>query len=202
MNEFEASLRNYFSEEQLSKIQNTKIGIAGAGGLGSNIAACLVRSGFKDFEILDSDVIETKNLNRQYYFLDEVGLPKVIALSSRLRRINPDIKIAAGNVRIQKSNVSEYFQDRDIIFEAFDEVDSKKLLLEEFGNSGKTLIFGNGMSGVANKEIIIRKIKKNIYIIGDQETYVGKESPPLAPRVAACAATMAAVALENILTIE
>ncbi|MFH1386325.1 MAG: sulfur carrier protein ThiS adenylyltransferase ThiF [bacterium] len=200
MNDFERSLRNYYSAKQLSLIQKTKIGIAGAGGLGSNIAVCLVRSGFRDFEMIDFDVVVMKNLNRQYYFLEDVGKPKVKALAERLKTINPDIMVKAERVRLSEENIGSYFRDRDIIFEAFDEAASKAWLLEQFGNDGTLLVFGSGMAGFGNQlEIKTRKIKNNIYIVGDGVTGVGSDNPPLAPRVTACASLMASIAVESIL---
>lgn len=200
MNDFEKSLGNYYSTEQLSLIQKTKIGIAGAGGLGSNIAVCLVRSGFRDFEIIDFDIVAIKNLNRQYYFLEDVGKPKVNALAERLKNINPDIIIKIERVRLGEENISSYFRDRDIIFEAFDEAGSKAWLLEQFGNDGKLLIFGSGLAGFGNQlEIKTRKIKNYIYIVGDGVTCVESDNPPLAPRVTACASLMASIAVEAIL---
>ena len=200
MNDFETALINYYSADQLQKIQNIRIGLAGAGGLGSNIAVCLALSGFKRFELVDYDAVELKNLNRQYYFLSEVGQAKVEALEKRLRLINPDIQIKKGRARLGPDNILNHFQDSDILFEAFDNVESKKLLLESFGNSSKLIIFGNGMAGVGNhRELKIRGFKPNIYFVGDGETNVGPESPPLAPRVTACAALMASVALESVL---
>lgn len=200
MNKFEQALNNYYSAEQLSNIQKIKIGIAGAGGLGSNIAACLARSGFKDFEIIDFDRIEMKNLNRQCYFLSEVGKIKVNTIAKRLKHINPDIITSIHKIHLSHENILGYFQDRDIIFEAFDNVASKKLLMESFGNSNKLLIFGSGMAGISNKkDIKIKQLKNNIFIVGDRETFVGKDNPPMAPRVTACAALMASVALESVL---
>ncbi|KAF0134725.1 MAG: thiamine biosynthesis protein ThiF family 2 [Candidatus Saganbacteria bacterium] len=200
MNDFEQALTNYFLPEQLAKIEKTKIGIAGCGGLGSNIVVCLVRSGFKNFELMDFDVVETKNLNRQYYYLDEVGQSKVDVLSTRLLKINPDLKIKKVKAQLSDENIASYFQDRDIIFEAFDNVPSKKLIMETFGNTNKLLIFGCGMAGITNQsEIKIKKIKNNIYMVGDGVTCVGPENPPLAPRVFACASLMASAALEAVL---
>jgi len=125
MNSFEKSLTEYYSSDILSKIQEIRIGIAGAGGLGSNITHCLIRSGFKNFEILDSDNIETKNLNRQFYFLDEVGKAKVDVLKKRLLKINPDCSIIIHTNKLTKENCSQYFQNTDILFEAFDNIESK-----------------------------------------------------------------------------
>ncbi|MDC0977625.1 sulfur carrier protein ThiS adenylyltransferase ThiF [bacterium] len=198
MNEFEQSLGNYFETQTLTYIQKIKIGIAGAGGLGSNIANCLVRSGFKNFEILDLDIIETKNLNRQNYFLSEIGHSKVETLKKRLLQINPDCQIITHQIKLTTQNTKEYFQNTAILFEAFDEVASKKLILEEYGNADKLIISGCGMAGYNNQpEIKIRKVSKKIYIVGDEQTEVSKSTPPLAPRVITCASLMASIALEK-----
>jgi len=200
MNNFEKALLKHLTRSQLKKIQNKKIGIAGCGGLGSNIASILVRSGFKDLEIIDFDIIEMNNLNRQNYFLAEVGKPKAETTAKRLRKINPDISIKAINIKIDESNISQFFKDRDIIFEAFDKAELKKLFLEHFGNSGKLLIMGSGVGGTKNSsEIKIHKINKNTFIVGDRISGVNRKTPPLAPRVIACAALMASVALEEVL---
>ena len=69
MNVFEQGLLRYLKPEQLTLIQSKRIGLGGAGGLGSNCAMMLVRSGFKHLEIIDQDVIDASNLNRQQFFL-------------------------------------------------------------------------------------------------------------------------------------
>ena len=72
-----------------------KIGIAGAGGLGSNVALNLVRSGIDAFRIVDFDCVEASNLNRQFYFRDQIGRPKVEALRENLQRIRPEVEVDA-----------------------------------------------------------------------------------------------------------
>jgi sulfur carrier protein ThiS adenylyltransferase len=199
MNEFEKGLLRYFDEPQLSKIQQHRIGIAGAGGLGSNIAVCLVRSGFKNFEIIDNDVVEASNLNRQQYFLEDIGKPKVLALKERLLRINTDLQIECLQERIIKDNCSRFFKDTAVLLEAFDGVAAKKLILEEYGNSEKIIICGSGMAGFSNdSEIKIRKISDKHFLVGDGVSSI-KEAPPLAPRVMACASLMASVCLECVI---
>lgn len=197
MNHFEKELLKFYTPEQFARIQSVKIGIAGAGGLGSNLAVALVRSGFKNFEILDQDIIELSNLNRQYYFLDEVGKSKVVVLKERLLKINPDLKINIINDQLVKANASKYFQHAGILFEAFDNVESKKLILEEYGNSDKIIIFGNGMVGISNKnEFKIKKLNDKHYLVGDGIADVRAGDKPFAPRVATCAGLMASVVLE------
>ncbi len=198
-NEFEKGLLKYLSTEQLNKIQTAKIGIAGAGGLGSNIAHALVRTGFIDFEIIDHDNIQPDNLNRQNFYLNEIGKPKVEITAQRLLQINPEVSVQVSAIYLDSKNIWDHFLDRTIIFEAFDNVESKKLLLETFGNSDKLLIFGSGMAGIANIEIKINKVKENVFIVGDGLTEVSPGNPPLAPRVMVCAALMASVAVNQVL---
>ncbi len=201
MNEFENGLLRYFSRQQLDVISSKKLGIAGCGGLGSNIAAAMARSGFVNFEIVDRDIIDASNLNRQNYFLDEVGSSKVVITEKRLKAINQDIQVLATQTILTYDNIREHYQNADIIFEAFDNVESKKLIIETFGNSGKLVILASGMAGFSNaNEIRIKTIKDNVYMVGDRKTEVGLQNPPLAPRVIACAALMASVALERTLS--
>ena len=84
MNLFEQGLSTYLTKDQIETIQSVKVGIGGAGGLGSNVAMILTRSGFKHLEILDHDVIDPSNLNRQQYFVHEINQPKVDTLKKRL----------------------------------------------------------------------------------------------------------------------
>ena len=65
-----------------------RIGIAGAGGIGSNVAMLLVRAGFTKFTIVDFDYLEQSNLNRQFYFEDQLGKSKVESLKINLERIS------------------------------------------------------------------------------------------------------------------
>lgn len=199
MNPFEAAVSLYYRPEQWSRIQQTRIGIAGAGGLGSNIAVALVRSGFRHLEITDFDCVEAKNLNRQFYFLEDIGRPKVEALAERLRSINPAVEIVTHQARLTPSNIASHFVSADCLCEAFDHPEAKRMFLEAFLGSGKFLVMGSGMAGISNQTAIsIRKLKENLHIVGDVITAVGPENPPCAPRVSACAGLMASVILEHI----
>ena len=198
-NSFEAAVSLYYTPRQWQAIQHSRIGIAGAGGLGSNIAVALVRSGFQYLEIADFDLLEAKNLNRQYYFLNEAGRPKVESLAQRLRAINPGVEITTHQVRFTEENIRDYFKEAEYLFEAFDRPEAKRMFLEAFAGSGKFLVMGSGMAGISNATpIVIRKLKEKLYLVGDGVTSVGPENPPCAPRVSACAGLMASVVLEDV----
>ena len=195
MNAFEQGLQKYLTQKQLKLIQSSTIGIGGSGGLGSNVAMILVRTGFVNIEILDCDDIEPSNLNRQQYFIDEIEKNKVETLKKRLLKINPGINCITHNIEWSLDNASDFFKNREIIIESFDKPDDKTKFIEYYQDKTKYIVSGNGMAGIAGGTATSIKKLKNIYIIGDQSTDTGDGHPPLAPRVTACAATMADVVL-------
>jgi sulfur carrier protein ThiS adenylyltransferase len=200
MNIFEQALTAYLGPDNLALIQRYHVGIAGAGGLGSNCAFNLVRSGFKRLTLVDFDRVELSNLNRQFYFLDQVGQYKVEALKNNLLRINPDLEITAHVVRVDAANVLSLFSPCDIIVEAFDKVEAKTLLVETFLSSEKLLVAASGLAGWGNSdEIKTRKIKENFYLVGDGKRDVAEGHPPLSPRVNIAAAKEADLVLAWVL---
>lgn len=200
MNLFEKALENYIGTENLKKIQAVKIGIAGAGGLGSNCAFNLVRSGFVKFKIVDFDVVEPSNLNRQFYFMDQIGLPKVEALKANLLMINPAIKADIENRKVTSENAKNIFKDCDVVVEAFDKAEYKAMLVESYYSSGKLLVSASGLAGWGNSDTIrVRKIHSKFYMAGDFQSEVSHENPPLSPRVNIAAAKEADIIVEYIL---
>ena len=91
-------------EEIKRVLKNKTVGIAGAGGLGSNCAVSLVRVGLGNLIIADFDVVSESNLNRQYFFRDQIGMKKVVALQDNLLRINSGLKLTIFDERLNKSN--------------------------------------------------------------------------------------------------
>lgn len=200
MNEFERGLVRYMGEDKLKKIQRLKVGIAGAGGLGSNCAFNLVRSGLKRLKIIDFDVVEAANLNRQFYFFDQVGMPKVVALKTNLLRINPDLELEAVQNKITDSNIGCVFRDCDVVVEAFDKVMCKIMIIEAFFSSGKLLVAASGLGGWGSSDdIIVREIHPKFYLIGDLMSEVNVDKPPVSPRVNIVAAKQADVILDCII---
>jgi sulfur carrier protein ThiS adenylyltransferase len=196
---FNQALLKYFTPQDLAKIQKTTIGIAGAGGLGSNCAQMLVRSGFSKFLIIDFDCVETSNLNRQFFFTKQIGLSKVAALQENLTNINPDVQVELLQKRVDQSNVAEVFAGCDVIIEAFDRPKYKKMLVEAYLPTGKLVVAASGLAGWgASDRITVHKIKENFYIVGDLVTGI-TDQPPLAPCVQIAAAKQADIVLEYIL---
>jgi sulfur carrier protein ThiS adenylyltransferase len=162
------------------------VGIAGAGGLGSNCAVALVRSGIGELVIADFDVIEEANLNRQFYFAHQVGMVKTLALKENLEKIGSGSKITAHKVVLNCENIPALFSDCDVIVEAFDRADMKEMLIETVQTKmkGIPLIIGSGMAGWGNNDTIkFRKIDDFLYLCGDEASEISETNPPMAARV-------------------
>lgn len=187
-----------FSEIR-SHLSKFRVGIAGAGGLGSNCAVALARSGVGTLVIADYDIIEAPNLNRQYYFTDQIGQMKTIALKENISRINPDVFVITHQKRLDRFNIPEIFSGCNVIVEAFDSSDMKEMLIETVQTmmQGIPLIVGSGMGGWGNSELIrYRKIDDTLYVCGDESTEVSENVPPMAPRVGMVANMQANVVIE------
>ncbi|MBN2695069.1 sulfur carrier protein ThiS adenylyltransferase ThiF [bacterium] len=169
-----------------AKIKNRLIGIAGVGGLGSNIAVSLVRSGVTKLIIADFDIVEESNLNRQYYFKKHIGMRKVDALEDVLKSINPDLEIIKHSIYLDSSNFDLIFSECEILAEAFDKAENKAMIAGWFLEKKRdmTLISGNGMGGYFSSNIIqTKKIRDNFYMCGDFEHEATEENGVLSPRV-------------------
>jgi sulfur carrier protein ThiS adenylyltransferase len=200
MNRFEQGLTRYFAPSDLKKIRRRKIGIAGAGGLGSNCAMNLLRSGFHDFVIADHDRIDESNLNRQFFFLEQTGSFKVSALRENLLKINPDASVSAFSERIDPSNMERLFGECDVIVEAFDDPAAKKLIVEHFIHSGKLVVAASGIAGCGSTDgIQTRKINDTFYIVGDFVSESSEALPPYSPGVSIAAAKQADIVLTHTL---
>lgn len=177
------------------------MGIAGAGGLGSNVAAALVRAGVGRVVIADFDVVQESNLDRQFYFLDQVGRAKVAALRENLLRIDPACRVEAHELRLDPDAAERIFRDCDLVVEAFDAADAKAMLLETLlaRLPGKPLVAASGLAGWGRSDDMEIQRLSNLVVVGDQRTAASPEAPPMAPRVLIAAGMEANEALEILL---
>ena len=162
------------------------VGIAGAGGLGSNCAASLVRAGVRSLVIVDPVKVSESNLDRQFYFAGQVGMPKVEALAENLRAIAPGVKIDAHACRLDAENLPGIFSGCDVVVEAVDEAESKELIIETvlLRLPEALVVAGSGLAGTGRLDRLKVVDRGRLHICGDFETEVSEENPPCAPRVA------------------
>lgn len=182
-------------------LQSAKIGIAGAGGLGSNIAVSLTRAGIGKLVVADFDKVEPSNLNRQQFFMQQIGLPKVEALAQNLQKISTFTQIEKHQLKLSRENIPDIFSKVDILIEAFDKAEMKQMLIETWLSEfpDKPIIVASGLAGWGKNELLHTRKINNLYICGDEQTELKSGISPMAPRVAIVANMQANLALEILL---
>ncbi|MHB1651813.1 MAG: sulfur carrier protein ThiS adenylyltransferase ThiF [Desulfitobacteriaceae bacterium] len=196
MNPLLEGLQKMLGEEKLDRIAHTKVGIAGLGGLGSNVAYHLVRSGFTRFVLADFDQVEASNLNRQFFFPDQIGFLKTEALAQNLLRLNPELDLALQAEQVNVGNIERIFGECDIWVEAFDKPAAKKMFVESALKLGKKIVSASGLAGWDNADALTTTFLRSDWaVVGDHSTAVGAENPPLSPRVGVAAAKEADIVL-------
>lgn len=168
------------------RIKNSRVAIAGLGGLGSNVAIALARVGVGFLRIVDFDLVEPSNLNRQQYFINQIGMKKSKGLKETIKNINPFIKVDDVDEYVTKENIRELFSDIDIVVEAFDKVENKVMLISEVLKNISTVkvVSASGMAGYFSNNLIkTRKINSRLYLCGDEESEAKIGCGLMAPRV-------------------
>ncbi len=186
-----ALIERYTKQKQQQQIlYHGNVAVAGLGGLGSHVAIALARMGVGNIHIIDYDIVDITNLNRQQYFLNHIGMYKTEALRQQILNINPYINIDTDCIKVTEQNIKQLFCNNDIICEAFDNVESKAMLvngiLEYFPE--KKLVAASGLAGYQSSNIIhTRRISKNFYLCGDEVTEISEQNVLTAPRAGLCA---------------
>lgn len=182
------------------KLKKAKVCILGLGGLGSNVAVLLARAGIGYLKLVDFDVVEVSNLNRQQYRISHIGIKKTEAIRTIIKEINPFVEVETLDIKVDRENISSIVEDIEIVVEAFDVAETKAMAIEELlTNGNKILISASGMAGIGSaNEIITRKIRDNFYLIGDNYSDYEEYSGIMSTRVMLCAAHQANVVLRLI----
>lgn len=191
-----------FSPEIKEKLSNAYVAIAGLGGLGSNIAVMLARSGVGHLLLIDFDSVDVTNLNRQVYMIPHVGMKKTEALKTILEQINPYLDYEFKSVKVTPEMVKDLFSAYPIVCEAFDKPDQKAMLVGELLSQFEdtVVVSGNGMAGYQDANEIVTKQKlRRLYVCGDEHTDVLDGIGLMAPRVTVCAAHQANKVIQIIL---
>ena len=162
-------LTRYLSPARLEALRAARVGVAGAGGLGSNAVLMLARSGVEHFLLIDDDVVDASNLNRQQFWPRHLGRPKVEALAELVRELNPDARVETCRLRIDAANVDELVARCPLWLEAMDGAADKRLLVEKVMLSGRRIASASGMGGFGGKPMQ-KRVLGNLVLVVDFET--------------------------------
>ena len=176
------------------RFSSATVAICGLGGLGSNIAIALARAGIGKLLLIDFDRVDITNLHRQQYKANQIGLYKADALAENLSEIAPYTEIQTVTAKITEENFTDLLKDADIVCEAFDNAESKAMLvngvLEQLPDC--YLVAASGMAGMDTPNTIrTRKVMGRFYLCGDETNDVADTIGLVAPRVMLCAAHQA-----------
>ena len=157
--ELQNALLSRCTREEVEKLRNAEVAVAGLGGLGSHVSVFLARAGVGHLHLVDFDKVDMTNLNRQHYFISHLGMDKTEALKEQLLQINPWLDIKTSCERVTEENIPRLFQNADIICEAFDRPENKAMLvnscLELFPE--KPLVCASGMAGFGRSNAIVTR---------------------------------------------
>ena len=154
------------------KLKDKTVGIAGAGGLGSNVAVALARIGIGKLIFIDFDRVEKSNLNRQYYFESQIGQAKVEALKENIKKIDSNVELIAHNKKLTNENMEEIFGSVDILVEAFDDPYEKANLISGYKlmRPEVPIVAASGIGGYnPGENINITRPMKGLWIVGDED---------------------------------
>jgi molybdopterin/thiamine biosynthesis adenylyltransferase len=133
-----------FSEESMDKLANSRVAVAGIGGVGSIIVEMLARSGIGNLKLAEPDPYEDKNLNRQLFAtLDTVGINKATAGAERIKKINPHCNVQVYDTGVTLSNVREFVEDIDLLLVQTDTESSKIIMHRAAKERGIPVVCGS-----------------------------------------------------------
>ena len=169
-----------------ARLQDKVVGIMGLGGLGSLVAIALARMGIGSLLLADYDVVEPTNLNRQQYFVDQIGQKKTSALQDILQRVNPHVFVTTIDRRLAEDDIGIVFKGVHALVECFDDPAMKAAGLRAALHHlpGVFYVGASGLAGYGeNNAIRTRRLYPGIYLVCDELSAAGPGQGLMAARV-------------------
>src|SRR4030042_1385179 len=131
-----------FGKQGQARLAKARIVIIGCGGLGSIAAQYLAMAGVGFLRLIDSDSVETSNLNRQFFSFSDIGKPKAGCLRKKLLSLNPETEIEALKSKMTEKNCAQIIRDCDVILDCLDNLQARLVLSGVCEKLGKPLGHG------------------------------------------------------------
>ncbi len=155
-------MQNRFSRTELligkegqEKLKKAKVAVCGIGGVGSAAAEALARAGVGNLVLLDDDVVNTSNINRQLLALQStVGQPKVWVMQVRIADINPDCQVEAKQLFLTEKNIAELPTDCNFVIDAIDYVPGKIAIIQYCRQKNIKIISSMGTGNKLQPELL------------------------------------------------
>ena len=188
-----------------ARLGAARVAIIGCGGLGSNVAAMILRSGVRTLTLIDFDTVAEDNLNRQMFFRDQIGRLKTEALAETLLRIDPEAELRLITSRISSADLIETVRDADVIAEAVDTAETKAMIVDLCTRDlpETPLVTVSGLAGYASaNRIVTERLADNLTVVGDLESDIRDGLSLLASRVMVASAHQAHAIIRILLECE
>lgn len=162
MASFLSRAEKMLGNDKINSFKDKVILLAGLGGVGGTALEALVRSGFEHFILVDFDVVDESNLNRQICYLrDDIGHKKIDASKAKMLRINPNVKIETVEQKLDLNSFDNFDKKIDFIIDAIDYVPGKLGLMKLAERLNVPLISSLGMGNRIDPEkVTITKLNK------------------------------------------
>jgi sulfur carrier protein ThiS adenylyltransferase len=185
----------------VARLREASVGIAGAGGLGSHVAMTLARAGVGRLVIVDMDAVEAKNMDRQCFFLDQIGMAKVDALKDNIERAVEGVEVVPIDLMLEEGAMDEPFRDVDVVVEALDLAEMKVRLIEEvlLKMPETPIVAASGVGGIGGAERVSLRISGTLYLVEDPHGIPCEEGIMLGPKVGLMAHWQAMTVLDILL---
>lgn len=142
-------------DDKLKRIQKARIMIIGLGGVGGTALSSLYRSGFRHFVLVDDDVVDESNLNRQImYSKQDVGRQKTAVCKAKLLDFCGDISVKTHELFVHENNVNDLIKDVDFVVDAIDYVPGKLGIIQHCLENNISFISSLGMAKRLNPELV------------------------------------------------
>ena len=192
-------LRNVpaLTEEECQLLQHKRVLIVGCGGLGGNLISIFSRVGIGHLRIVDGDVFEATNLNRQLFSeIPVLGQNKARAAADRVARINPEITIEAVETFLTEENAADLLAGCHIVMDALDNIPGRRMLAAACEKAGIPLVYGAISGWVAQAALSLPgdKLVHTLY----PEDVVAKDKSVLAFTPALCASLQASLCVKQL----
>ena len=198
-NALQEGLAKHLTPAQRACLAAARVGIAGCGGLGSNVAAMLVRSGVGTLVLADDDAVEPSNLNRQLFWPAHVGTLKVEALAEQLALLAPGVQLIRVPQRLTPHNIATVFAGCTVVVEALDKAEAKAMCYTALRQSTAFYVGASGLGGWGGPPLEVRRLGSRAVMVGDFTTPAEGATPPMAPRVTWAAAMQADAVINYLL---
>ena len=154
-----------FSQEKLETLQRKEVLIIGVGGSGQHIATYLATNGIEHLTLVDFDIVDLSNLNRQILLVEkDVGMPKVDVVKNRILSKNKNVEVKARNLKVDKESILELeIEKYDVVIDALDNWESKLVVSEECKKKNVCLLH-IGVDGDSGQFVLLKnKSLKDIF---------------------------------------